>query len=51
MAIWIKYIEVKFRKPGTTVVTQQQTDGSTLEIIDKTPLEKVTISENLKSTT
>ena len=26
----IKYIEGKFSKPGTTFITQQQTDGSTL---------------------
>ena len=35
-------------EPGTTLVTQQQTNGSTLEIIDKIPLEKVIIEENLK---
>ena len=31
----IKYIEGKFRKPGTTFVTQQQTNGSTLKNIEK----------------
>ena len=44
----IKYIKGKFRKPGTTFVTQQQTDGNILEIPDKIPLEKVIIEENLK---
>ena len=34
----IKYIEGKFRKPGTTLVTQQQTDGRTLETTVKIPL-------------
>ena len=33
--IQIKYIEGKLRKPGTTLVTQQQTDSSTLEITEK----------------
>ena len=40
----IKYIKGKFRKPGNTFVTQQQIDGSTLEIIYKIPLEKVIIA-------
>ena len=40
----------KFRKSGTTFVTEQQTGGSTLDIIDKTPLEKVITEENVKST-
>ena len=44
----IKYIEGKFSKPGTTLVTQQQTHSSTLEITDKIPLEKVIIEENLE---
>ena len=42
----IKHIEDTFSKPGTTLVTQQQTNGSTLEITYKIPLEKVIISEN-----
>ena len=45
----IKCIKGKFRKPGTTLVTKQQTDGSILEIIDKPPLKKVIIEENLKN--
>ena len=44
----IKYIGGKFRKPGTTLVTQQKPDGRTLEISDKIPLEKIIIEENLK---
>ena len=48
MDIRIKYIEDQFRKSGTTFVTEQQTGGSTLDIIDKTPLEKVIIEENVK---
>ena len=44
----IKYIEDKLRKPGNTLVTQQQTNGITLTITDKTPLEKVIIVENMK---
>ena len=43
----IKYIEGKFRKPGTNFFTQQKNDGSTLEITDKIILEKVIITENL----
>ena len=42
----IKYTEGKFRKLGTTLVTQQQTNGRTLEITYKIPLEKVLIEEN-----
>ena len=49
LARQIKYIEVKFRKLGTTFVTKQQTYSSTLKITDKIPLEKVIISENLKT--
>ena len=45
----IKNIEGKFRKPGTTVVIQLQTNGRTLEITYKIPLEKVIIEENLKN--
>ena len=48
LARWIKYIKVKFKKTGTTFVTQQQTDGSTLKITDKTPLENVVTAEKLK---
>ena len=44
----IKYIKEKFSKPGTTLVTQQQNDGRTLEITDKITLEKIIIEENLK---
>ena len=44
----IKYVEVKFRKPHTNLVNQQQTNVSTLERTDKIPLEKVTIEENLE---
>ena len=44
----IKYIEGEFKKPGTTLVTQQQTNGRTLEITDKIPLEKVVVTKNLK---
>ena len=44
----IKYIKGKFSNPCTTLVTQQQTYGRTLEITDKIPLEKVIIEENLK---
>ena len=45
---WIKYIEGKFRKTGTTLITQQQTNITTLEITEKIPTEKVIIEENLK---
>ena len=38
----------KFRKSGTTFVTQQKNDSSTLKITDKTPLEKVIIAEKVK---
>ena len=48
LARYIKYIGVKFRISGTTFVTQQKTDVSTLEITDKIPLEKVIIAENFK---
>ena len=34
----IKYIEGKFRKPGTTLFTQQQTNCRTMEITDEIPL-------------
>ena len=44
----INYIKGKFRKSGTTLVNEQQTDGITLEIKDKIILEKVIITENLK---
>ena len=44
----IKYIERKFRRPGTNFVTQQYTNGITLKTTDKTPLEKFIIAENLK---
>ena len=47
----IKYTKVKSKKPGTTFVTKQQTDGSRLEITDKISLENVIVAENLKSTT
>ena len=46
--IGIKYIEVKFCKSDTTFATQQTTDGITLEITDKTPLEEVIIEDNVK---
>ena len=46
----IKHIEGKSIKSGTNFVTQKQTNGSTLEITDKTPLEKVIMEENVKST-
>ena len=46
----IKYIEGKSIKSCTNFVTQKQTYGSTLEITDKTPLEKVIMEENVKST-
>ena len=49
LARWIKYIEDRFRKPGTTFITQQKTYGSTLVIPDKTLLEKVVIGENVKT--
>ena len=48
LARQIKYIEGKLRKSVTTFVTQHQTDGRTLEITDKTPLEEVIIAENMK---
>ena len=51
LAIHIKYIKGKLRKSGTIFVTQQQSDGRTLEITHKTPLDKVIMSENVKSTT
>ena len=44
----IKYTEGKFRKPGNTLVNQQQNNISTLEITDKILLEKVILAENLK---
>ena len=44
----IKYIGGKFKKTGTTLVAEQQTDGSKLEITDKLQLDKVIIAENLK---
>ena len=44
----ITYIKGKLSKPATTYVDQQQTDGRTLEITDKIPLDKVRIEENLK---
>ena len=47
LARYIKYTKDKFSKSGTTLVTQQQTDGSTLEITDKILLEKVIIVEKL----
>ena len=46
--IEIKYIEGKFGKPGTNLVTQQKIEDSTQEITDKIPLQKVIIVENLK---
>ena len=46
----IKYIEGKSIKSDTNFFTQQQIDGSTLEITDKTPLEKVILAEHVKST-
>ena len=48
LSIRIKYIKGKFSKPGNILVTQQQTDGSTLETTYKIPLEKIIIEENLK---
>ena len=48
LARQIKYIERKFRKLDTPLVTQQQTDRRKLEITDKIPLEKVIIEETLK---
>ena len=45
---WIKYIEGRFSKSGTTLVHQQQTKGRILEITNKMQLEKVIIKENLK---
>ena len=48
--IWIKYIDGKIRKSVTNFFTQQQTDSSTLEITIRTPLEKVIIEENVKTT-
>ena len=48
MARWIKYTKGKFSKPGTTFVTQLQSNGSTLWITVKIPLEKVIIAKNLK---
>ena len=48
LSIRVKYIEVKFRKSGTTFFTQEEPDGITLEITYKPPLEKVIISENVK---
>ena len=48
LSIQIKYIEGKFRKSGTTFVTKKQTDGRILDITDKTPLEKLIISANVK---
>ena len=47
LARQIKYIEGKFRKPCTTLATQQQTDDSTMETTEKIPLEKVIIAKNL----
>ena len=47
----VKYTKDKFRKPGTTVVTKQRTDGIQLEITDKIPLEEFIIAEKLKSDT
>ena len=44
----IKYTERKFRKLGTDLFTQNQTDGRTLEITDKILLEKVIVEENFK---
>ena len=44
----MKCIEGNFRKLGTTLVTQQQTDGITLEVTNKITPEKVIIEENLK---
>ena len=44
----IKYIEGKFRKSGTTFVTQQQTYNSKLYIADKISLEEVIIEEKVK---
>ena len=45
----IKYTKGRFRKSGTIFVTLQQTDGITLEIVDKTPLEKFIIEESVKT--
>ena len=51
LARQVKYTKGKFRNPDNTLVTQQQTNCSTLEITDKIPLEKVIIEETWKSTT
>ena len=47
----INYIKGKFSKPGTTLFTQQQTDGSKLKTTEKILVEKILIEENLKSDT
>ena len=44
----IKYIEGKSRKPGTTLVTLQKIDDSTLEITDKIPPVNIIIAEQIK---
>ena len=43
-------MKLKFRKPVTTIVAQQQTDGSKMEITDKIKLENVIIEKTLRST-
>ena len=43
----IKYTEGKYGKPGTTFLTQQQTNGIKLKIIDKIPLKKVIVIEKI----
>ena len=45
LSIIIKYTEGKFGNLYTTLVTQQQTDGITLEITNKMPLKKVIIAK------
>ena len=49
ISIQIEYIKGKFRKTGTNLVTQQQTENRTLEIKYKITLEKFIIEENLKN--
>ena len=47
LARQIKYINGKFKKAGTTLVTEQQNYSNTLEITEKKTLQKVKIEEKL----
>ena len=51
LARWIKYINGKFKKAGTTLVTEQQNYSNTLEITEKKHYRRLKLKKTCKITT